>query len=560
MDVLNKALAQLGELFRSMSPGARMTAGLLLAVVVVSLAYLFNHQISAGDNYLLGGQAFSAHELPAMEAAFGKANLSGYSIDGNRVRIPAGQQAAYMGALADNGALPAHFGDFLTEATMKVSPFTSRPQQEEMIKIAKQKELALVIRSMQGIENAAVHYDTQKKPGFQKGAVTTASVSVKPQGTRTLDESQVPMIRHLVAGAIAGLSPESVTVVDLNGRTYSAGNRGDGIGSALEDPYLARMKSYQTTYESQIMNALSYVPGITVTANVVLTKELRHREEKDTYDPKQTAIVNSREETTNSTSKSSSSGGGRPGLEAQGSSNQSARLTGGGGGGGPESTEERTSNEVQSVTSRDRQQTDFAGMTPERVTVSIGVPSTYFENIWRQRNPTTPGQPAPQMDKQALEQIQRDESDKIRASVSQIIPLPTPATDPASLVTVTTFSHVQPAELPAPPMTQQAFALVDSYGSTAGIGLLVVFSLLMLRSMLRQQPAPGGPEATPAESTIRLAQTEEPEPSASASKPKNRLKRHLGSGPSLRDELAEIVREDPDAAASILRGWIGNAS
>jgi flagellar biosynthesis/type III secretory pathway M-ring protein FliF/YscJ len=34
----------------------------------------------------------------------------------------------------------------------------------------------------------------------------------------------------------------------------------------------------------------------------------------------------------------------------------------------------------------------------------------------------------------------------------------------------------------------------------------------------------------------------------------------LSRGPSLKDELAELVREDPDAAASILRNWISNAS
>ena len=42
-------------------------------------------------------------------------------------------------------------------------------------------------------------------------------------------------------------------------------------------------------------------------------------------------------------------------------------------------------------------------------------------------------------------------------------------------------------------------------------------------------------------------------------KAKPRFKRRLGTGPSLRDELVDMVREDPDAAASILRGWIGNA-
>ena len=47
---------------------------------------------------------------------------------------------------------------------------------------------------------------------------------------------------------------------------------------------------------------------------------------------------------------------------------------------------------------------------------------------------------------------------------------------------------------------------------------------------------------------------ESSEPSAAAAP---RLKRFT-SGPSLRDELSEMVKEDPDTAANILRGWISS--
>jgi flagellar biosynthesis/type III secretory pathway M-ring protein FliF/YscJ len=37
------------------------------------------------------------------------------------------------------------------------------------------------------------------------------------------------------------------------------------------------------------------------------------------------------------------------------------------------------------------------------------------------------------------------------------------------------------------------------------------------------------------------------------------LRRSADGGPSLRDELSDLVKEDPDAAANILRTWIGQA-
>ena len=84
MDFLNKAVAQLSELFRSMTPGARLTAGLLLVVVVVSLGYLFRYETSGADVYLMNGEPIQGGEMNEMVAAFGKAGLTDFEIQGNK--------------------------------------------------------------------------------------------------------------------------------------------------------------------------------------------------------------------------------------------------------------------------------------------------------------------------------------------------------------------------------------------------------------------------------------------------------------------------------------------
>ena len=54
--------------------------------------------------------------------------------------------------------------------------------------------------------------------------------------------------------------------------------------------------------------------------------------------------------------------------------------------------------------------------------------------------------------------------------------------------------------------------------------------------------------------------TEEPEESDGDDESQApRLKRRISKGPSLKDDLSELVREDPDAAADILRSWISSA-
>src|SRR5687767_6685712 len=144
MDFLNQASAQVTNLFRSMSMGARIVAGLLLAVIVISLAYLFNHQLAAPDSYLMGGQPVHGDEIDAIVGALGQAGLTNHTVDGNRIRVPRGEEATYMAALADAGALPKNYGSYLQEAVSGGGMLVSKSKQAQMNKVALTRELGAV--------------------------------------------------------------------------------------------------------------------------------------------------------------------------------------------------------------------------------------------------------------------------------------------------------------------------------------------------------------------------------------------------------------------------------
>src|SRR5262245_2453987 len=152
MDFLNKGLTQVGDVFRSLTPGARIVAALLVGVIVVGVGYLVQQRAAGPDEFLMAGQQFTPTELNAMEAAFGKATLSGGEVDGGRIRVPRGQRGAFMGALADGGALPADFGSHLNKAYDHGSVFAGKAEREGRLKIAIQEELAMIIRNMRGVE------------------------------------------------------------------------------------------------------------------------------------------------------------------------------------------------------------------------------------------------------------------------------------------------------------------------------------------------------------------------------------------------------------------------
>jgi flagellar M-ring protein FliF len=551
MDFLNKAVAQLSELFRSMTPGARLTAGLLLVAVVVSLGYLFRYEVSGADVYLMNGEPISADELNNMTAAFGKAGLKDFEIQGSKIRVPHGQQAAYMGALADAKALPAGFRSSFRRMIDNGNIFLSDKDREERLRIAIQENLSLWISKMTGIEAADVMIDTETKTGFGHEPVKTASVSVQAAGSEPIKESQVDAICCLVSGAVAGLKPESVIVTDLKSSIVHRGTSESGGPGG--NAYLTLQRRYEEDYQRKILHSLSFIPNLTVQTSVQLNREKVNRVWK--MEPTKPVVIEHKEKSSTHNHEGSGATGGRPGYQT--SPNQPASLAGQGQKGSHEEGEDSES-EDRSMPGTTQMEMDTVGLTPESVRVTVGIPNNYFEKVWRERNPTPAGQEAKPPDQAALEQVRNEESIKIQKHVAALLPPVKGVTDLTELVTVTSFQDITPGPIPLPGTGQKIGYWLAEYWSTLGLIALAAGSLVVLRSMVRGA-APGAPESTTAQ--VRVAAEPEPRENESAEAvAARRLRRFSGSGPSLRDELSEMVSEDPDAAANILRSWIGNVT
>ena len=553
MDFLNKAFAQLADLFRSMTPAARITTGLLLAVVVISLGYLFTHQVSGPDCDLMNGVPVQPAHLQTMKAAFAQAGLNSYEIHGTQIRVPRQERDRYMAALAEGNALPPNIHTVFDEALLETSAFMSGREREQRLRIAKQKMLSLIISEMTGIQSAYVLYDSETRSGLTGSKVITASVSVKPIGNEHLDNSQVASIRHLVAGAIAGLKAENVTVADLAGVIHHAGGS-DGVGSATDNLFVSLTRIHEQRWKEKILDALVYVPGVRVTPTVELDPERINRVKKVKYDPKGIIIHQSSEES--SRSRESSATAGRPGFQAQQANTATslASMTSG----GPTESEDDSKTETTTAPNTEQTETEKEGLTPKRVSVGISIPSSYFKKIWKERNPPEDGQEPQTPDAGALATIEAEEKTKIQKLVAAMLPAVTGVDDLTQLVAVTSFTDIPGEEIPAPGTSEKALVWFAQHWGTFGMVGLALFSLVMLRSMIRavpSSPAPGGATATLPEQAEE-AQSEESAAAASA----RRLARFTGSGPSLRDELAELVQEDTDAAANILRTWIGTTN
>jgi flagellar M-ring protein FliF len=234
--------------------------------------------------------------------------------------------------------------------------------------------------------------------------------------------------------------------------------------------------------------------------------------------------------------------------------------------GGASSDEEVSKSAVRNVTSQTVELTRTPGHLPKRVTASIGIPRSYVEQVWHERNAPPEGQPPKTPDKIEIKSLEEELIQTVRLDVAPILQLPDEAAaDPVKQVTVSIYDSVPSEEIDEPGVADHALAWLGDHWSTLGTGLLGLVSLVMLRSMVRAVPAAESLPTPTSVDDLEIAAVEsnapgEAKPVGIKPTAASRLKRREKGGPSLREELVEIVREDPDAAANVLRAWINSAS
>jgi flagellar M-ring protein FliF len=565
MDFVNQAYAQGIELIRSMSVGTRFATGLLFALVVISLAYLLQYQATGGDELLLGGRAFDASELTAMEAAFSKAGLGRWQTFGNQIRVPRGQKELYMAALADGNALPPDFSKYLDEATAADNPFASVKSLEMRRWNAKQKTLALIIKRMRGIEDATIQYDEEVKRGLTPHKQKTAMVAIRTRGGQ-LEEEQIRAIRNVVASAYAGLDRHHVTITDMtSGYSYGGQIGPDGLPED-ESLYAAYKQRHERAWQQKITQQLAYIPGVVVGVNVELNPEVEKKLQTIKLDPKPVTLA--AQESSKDSKTQTPFTGGRPGAQSNGVSNTALSLQQTGGTNSGESSATETHSDIRNLPGSDTAQITHAALTPKKVTASIDVPASYYIAVWNQRNAQSAdksGKTAKQPDPAELATIETATKNQIKERIRNLLPDVQQGTNPYPHIVVETYVDLPTTVVAKPALAATAGEWFASNWQTLGLVGLGLFSLIMLRSMIRSPiglPSPGAGVAVQAAEAgpLRVVgndvadDDDEPEPAKV-------LRTHFHStGPNLKSELQEIVKENPDAAAAILRAWIGDAA
>ena len=241
-------------------------------------------------------------ERASVVASLDKAGIA-YSINSDTGALTVGEDDLYKARMlvASDGALavpdPVSSLDSLPLGA-------SRTLEGERLRGARQGELEMTIKQIDGVESVRVHLAEASKSVFVRDdAPPTASVMVRMAKGRKLADGQVAAIVNLVAGSVPGLSPDAVRVVDQHGRLLSDPSaRGSDrleLQARLEDKLRAQLDQLLTP----MLGAGNFTSEIQVELDMDEVTSAREAYDKD-------GVVRSE------TSQQSQQAGGQPGQAA----------------------------------------------------------------------------------------------------------------------------------------------------------------------------------------------------------------------------------------------------
>lgn len=167
----------------------------------------------------------------------------------------------------------------------------SRAVEGEKLRSAREMDLARTIEAIDAVDTAKVHIAVGQPSVFLRDeSKPQASVMLRLRAGRTLSDSQVQAIVHLVASSVPDLSPDGVSVVDQAGRLLSSsGNDPLSQASTRQVDIQAKMEQRYLEALTKILTPIVGAGNFTaeVHADVDFTETQATRE---SY-PKDTAVV-----------------------------------------------------------------------------------------------------------------------------------------------------------------------------------------------------------------------------------------------------------------------------
>ena len=544
MSLLRESSDQLRGAIADMPIQSRVIAGMLVIAIAIGLGLLVRGTAGNETDYVFGGEMLGEAELAAVEIAFSQAGLNGWIREGNRIRVPNESRSEYYAALQDSAALPMSLRSSMEKAIAETGTFESNEQRISRVMHAKEQDLGKKIEQFPDIRWASVEYDRGQRYGLSRSTPQSASVVVQPVGSNPISSAREQMIKELIRGSYAGMTVDDVVVIDTNGTSIG------GVGD--DDPLLRKRQEAEAYFEQKIRSVLSGYGSIRVAA---------FAEIDPTMDTEKTSLTYDEPTTIRSTQKTLESKTNRPGLggvpgaapNANVVSNRSTSIEA-----AEVSSLDEMERESNSVAGTQYENSRMASLQIQRVRVSIGLPESYYQKVWNQKqareNPDVPLAEITPASEADLQTLKDETKENIQSGVVQLLPPVAGGQDAMPLVEVWDYPDLpEPAPVEVD-TTKIAMTWLASHWQSIALILLAFFALIVAFSAAKKSDSD-----TPSDFNEGFG-LELPQPPPEIVEADEDSESMTITGGSLKDELVELVEANPEVAANVIRGWVGEAA
>lgn len=246
------------DVWRQQSLYRKIGLGALLIAAVTGLIFFFTW--AQTPDYATAFTELSGEDGAAV-VDYLKENNIAYELanGGSTIRVPANQVYETRLALAGQG-LPGEGAigmELFDTATLGMTDFVQQVNYQRAL----EGELARTIGSLNAVKSARVHIVIPQPVLFsEEEEPTTASVVVELQSGQRLNPEQVRAISHLVSSAVEGLTPENLTIVDMDGNVLADGSNST-IGMAYSASQIEAKHNYERDLERRIETMLTNILG-----------------------------------------------------------------------------------------------------------------------------------------------------------------------------------------------------------------------------------------------------------------------------------------------------------
>lgn len=555
MDLLKSQLARIQQQLGQLSASQRMLAMALVAIMVLTLLWWSSFAARSEMEALLP-QSLTPDEMTSIRAHL-EANGVKYTTVGDRIHVPSSQKMKLLGELSYAGALPANIKNAFEEMITKSGPFDSTSKQDRLWNIARQTNLAQILGQWPPVRHAAVIIDLPNQQRTFRLSEPSATVSLSLKGGEKGTQRMADAAAALVSGSVANLPRHKVSVL-INMQPFSIRDTEDPqlAGGAASDEWLVFQQKAEQYYKRKVdEHFAAFVEGVICTISVAPNFR-RIEQTVHEVDPKNYLQKEVTSETTTEESNSTVNTTVEPGIASNAPLAISADTSANGG-----DATSTVNDKSKSAYTVDFGRTDTRSMDPggdARVTgASVLLPRSHFIRVYRKNKGMSDDQ---QPDETVLEAFIAQEIARLKPAVRRCL-------NGASeeVVHVESYTDLMPLASAAPQVASAApmMLLVTSHAKEIVLGGLALVSLFMVSSMVKKGSTT--PVATPYAGVTKPSQLAPPDEVAGEVRESGplldgmELDEDSVKAQQMLSQVANLVEENPDAAATLVKRWLNRS-